>query len=105
MPKTKPPSGIIRSKKLTTIKRSFIYSLDLYFILITQDITLEQIIERMYDKYAPFTYEDELQNIERLMHVVDVATDFPAMLVPFDRQKMQNFFLEEIKKRKKRIFR
>lgn len=79
--------------------------IDLYFILTTQDINLDQIIMRMYDKYAPFTYEDELQNVERLLHVVDMATDFPTMLIPFDKKTMRDFFLSEVKKRKKNIFR
>ena len=78
---------------------------DLYYILTTQDISLDQIITRMYDKFAPFTYEDELQNVERLLHVVDVATDFPTMLAPFDKEAMRLFFLSEVKKRKKNIFR
>lgn len=78
---------------------------DLYYVLTTQDISLDQIIMRMYDKFAPFTYEDELQNAERLLHVVDVATDFPAMLAPFDKETMRHFFLSEVKKRKKNIFR
>lgn len=77
---------------------------DLYCILTTQGISLEQVLMRMYDKYAPFTYEDALNNIERLVSILDVVSDYPKMLVPFDRQQMINFFLAEAKKLEHKIF-
>lgn len=46
-------------------------------ILTTQGINFEQVVARMYDKYQPFTYTDELQNVERLITVLDVVSDYP----------------------------
>lgn len=77
---------------------------DLYCILKNQDISLEQVLMRMYDKYAPFSYEDAMNNIERLVSILDVVSDYPEMLVPFDRQKMIDFFLAEAKKLEYKIF-
>ncbi len=77
---------------------------DLYAILTTQDIFLDQVLMRMYDKYAPFTYDDALNNIERLVSILDIVSDYPVMLVPFDRQSMVDFFLAEARKLEKKIF-
>lgn len=77
---------------------------DLYCILTTQGISLEQVFLRMYDKYAPFSYEDAMNNIERLVSVLDVVSDYPEMLIPFDREKMIDFFLAEAKKLEGKIF-
>lgn len=77
---------------------------DLYFILKTQDIALEQVNSRMFDKFAPFSYNDTLQILERITGVIDIVTDYPKMLVPFDKREMQKFYLSEAKKLEKKIF-
>ncbi|MBI3955753.1 nucleotidyl transferase AbiEii/AbiGii toxin family protein [Candidatus Gottesmanbacteria bacterium] len=77
---------------------------DLYSIVTTQGISLEQVFGRMYDKYAPFSYEDALHNVDRLVSVLDVVSDYPKMLVPFDRAAMVDFFLAEAERLEGKIF-
>lgn len=84
-----------------TIARDYV---DLYYILTTQDISLEQLSERMFDKFAPFSYDDTFQIMERITRSLDVISDYPKMLVPFDKKEMQIFYLSEAKKLEKKIF-
>lgn len=74
---------------------------DLYFIIQEIDCDLDQLINAMEEKYqAGF---DKISLLSRLPIANDV-TDFPKMLVPFDRQKMVDFFLKMTKKAENKIF-
>ncbi|KKS12064.1 hypothetical protein A2617_04720 [Candidatus Daviesbacteria bacterium RIFOXYD1_FULL_41_10] len=75
---------------------------DLYFILKEYDYPLEKLI---LDAKAKFDWDIERSGlVSQLMRVVDIDTkDLPTMLVPFDRKKMEEFFLAEAKKLKKEI--
>lgn len=76
---------------------------DLYCILMKEDISFDQILERMNDKFHPFTFEAKVDLGIKLLRVVELA-DFPTMLVPFDKQKMIDFYLNEAKKLEPKIF-
>lgn len=74
---------------------------DLYFCLDAVGCDLDMIFSRIPDKF-PVSYE-EISIGDHLVAVADV-TDYPTMLVPFDRQKMIDFYLAEAKKLEKKIF-
>lgn len=74
---------------------------DLYFGIKEVDCDLDQLIRALEEKYEMEFFINSL--IARLPAVQD-ATDFPKMLVPFDRQKMVNFFLKMTKKAEGMIF-
>lgn len=76
---------------------------DLYEIIRTQGISFEQVSDRMNDKFVPFSFDDAPWRGMRLLRVME-QTDYPTMLVPFDRQKMIEFFLSEAKKLEHKIF-
>jgi predicted nucleotidyltransferase component of viral defense system len=76
---------------------------DLYCILTMEDISLEQIMLRMNDKFDPYIFENMVNIGSRFCRVEEV-TDYPTMLVPFDKQKMINFYLAEAKKLEPKIF-
>ena len=77
--------------------------IDLYCILTTQDISFEQVLSRMNEKFHPFSFNDAINLGVKLTRVQEV-TEWPIMLVPFDRAKMVDFFLKEAKKLGKKIF-
>lgn len=74
---------------------------DLYLCIQREEYTWEQLFGRVEDKFG-VTYEDTTV-LSHFSKVQDV-TDYPTMLVPFDRQKMIDFFLSEAKKLEKKIF-
>lgn len=76
---------------------------DLYFILKQSDYSLEKLI---LDAKAKFDWDIDKPGLaSQFMRVIDFDTkDLPKMLVPFDRKKMEEFFLSEAKKLKKEIF-
>lgn len=74
---------------------------DLYFCLSAVGTDLDTVFTRIPDKFD-ISYE-EISIGDHLAAVVD-ATDYPTMLVPFDRQKMVDFFLSEAKKLEGKIF-
>lgn len=76
---------------------------DLYCILTFEGISFDQVYNRLNDKFHPFTFQDSIALGVKLTRVLE-ATEFPTMLVPFDRQKMIDFFLAEAKKLEHKIF-
>ncbi len=74
---------------------------DLYLALPVIGCDLDQVRMRLADKFSGIRDDDEV--VRHLVKVVDF-TDYPSMLVPFDRQKMVDFFLAEAKKLEKKFF-
>ena len=73
---------------------------DLYFIMQIHSYTLEKLIS---DAKAKFDWHIERADLaSQFMRVIDLD-DLPKMLVPFDRKKMEKFFLNEARKLKKEI--
>ena len=77
--------------------------IDLYCILEKEGISLEQLLNRMNDKFHPFTFDDKVSLGLKIMRVIE-AKNFPQMLIPFNHKKMEDFFLSEAKKLEKKIF-
>lgn len=74
---------------------------DLYFGIQEVGCDLNQLINAMEEKYnAGF---DRLSLLSRFPVVKDV-TDYPKMLIPFDKKEMEDFFLNEVKKLQGEIF-
>lgn len=74
---------------------------DLYFAMPVIGCDLDQVRMRHADKFSGRRDDDEV--VRHLIKVVDLA-DYPAMLVPFDRKRMIDFFLAEAKKLEGKIF-
>lgn len=74
---------------------------DLYFAIPAIGCDLDQVRMRLADKFSGIRDDEEV--VRHLVKVVDF-TDYPQMLVPFDRQKMVDFFLAEAKKLEHKIF-
>lgn len=74
---------------------------DLFHCIEVEGCSLEQLFSRLPDKFG-ITYDDSTI-IRQFSHVLDI-TDYPTMLVQFDRQKMVDFFLAEAKKLEYKIF-
>ena len=81
---------------------------DLYFIFNKTEYKPEKYLERMrIDSQAKFDWPLEPKNLlSALLRVQDIKDkkDFPKMLVPFDRKKMEDFFLDLAKSLEKEIF-
>lgn len=76
--------------------------IDLYFILRQKkDWTFEELIKKSFEKFE--MKADSLQIGENLLEVKNLA-DMPQMLKKIDLSKVQNFFLEELKKLKTEIW-
>lgn len=74
---------------------------DLYSLIQLGDFNLEQIRTRIPDKFG--VTPTDLSFIRGYLAVQEV-TDYPTMLVPFDRENMIDFFLAEAKKLESKIF-
>lgn len=74
---------------------------DLYCAMPVIGCNLEQVLMRLRDKFP--VEQSDAEIMRHLATVVD-AKDYPTMLVPFDRQKMIDFYLKEAKKFGERIF-
>ena len=74
---------------------------DLYFCLEAEGCSLEQLFDRVLDKFD-VTFEET--TIVNQFNKIQDLTDYPTMLVPFDKNKMIDFFLAEAKKLEPRIF-
>ena|SRR3989344_5620344 len=74
---------------------------NLYFCLSAVGTDIDTVLARIPDKFT-VSYE-EISIGDHLTAVVD-AIDYPTMLVPFDRQRMIDFFLAEAKKLEHKIF-
>ncbi len=75
--------------------------IDLYFCLEKEGYYLEQLLSRVTDKFGISI--SDLEIVRHFTKVTDL-TDFPTMLVPFDKQKMIDFYLNEAKKLEPKIF-
>ncbi len=75
--------------------------IDLYYAIQEQGCDLDQLRRAMNEKYEFET--DDLSVIQQFSRVKDIV-DLPRMLVPFDRKKMEEYFLGEVKKMENRIF-
>ena len=76
--------------------------IDLYFILNKHRYSLEKLI---IDTKAKFDWDiDRITLASQMIRVKEFKDDYPAVLVPFDSNKMESFFLSEAKKLKKEIF-
>jgi predicted nucleotidyltransferase component of viral defense system len=74
---------------------------DLYFCIKDVGADMDQLINALEEKYqAGF---DRMSLLSRFPAVKDVS-DYPKMLVPFDRKKMEEFFLKMVKEAEKEIF-
>ena len=74
---------------------------DLYFGIKELDCDLDQLISAMEEKYK--SGFDRMSLLSRLPIVKDLV-DYPKMIVPFDRKKMEDFFFKLVKKQEKNIF-
>ena len=74
---------------------------DLYCAMPVIGCDLSQVRMRLADKFTGIRDDEEV--VRHLVKIVDL-TDYPTMLVPFDRQKMIDFFLAEAKKLEGKIF-
>ncbi len=74
---------------------------DLFVLLSRGDFSIEQLLMRIPDKFGALP--SDLTIIRSFMAVQDL-TDYPSMLVPFDRQQMVDFFFAEAKKLEGKIF-
>lgn len=74
---------------------------DLYVAMPVIGCDLGQVRMRLADKFSGIRDDEEV--VRHLVKVVDL-TDYPAMLVPFDRAAMVDFFLAEAKKLEHKIF-
>lgn len=74
---------------------------DLYLAMLVIGCDLNQVRMRLADKFSGIRDDDEV--VRHLAKVIDVS-DYPTMLVPFDRQKMIDFYLSEAKKLESKIF-
>lgn len=74
---------------------------DLYFGIKELDCDLDQLISAMEDKYR--SGFDRMSLLSRLPIVKDLV-DYPKMLAPFDKNKMEDFFFNLVKKQEKDIF-
>lgn len=80
---------------------------DLYFIFKKSEYSPEKHLNRMrIDSQAKFDWPLETKNLAvAFTRVKDLGReDYPKMLVPFDRQEMEDFFLKLAKGLEKEIF-
>lgn len=75
---------------------------DLYFILKQDNFSLDKLI---LDAKAKFDWHIDKMNLaSQFARVVDFQNDFPKVLVPFDKNKMEDFFLKLAKSLESEIF-
>lgn len=74
---------------------------DLYFCIKQEEYSWEQLFGRVKDKFG-VSFE-EVTVVTQFAHVQDV-TDYPTMLVAFNKQEMIDFYLSEAKKLEPKIF-
>ncbi len=74
---------------------------DIYLILERQEFTLERLVDLAKAKFD--WHISPVQLGENFAKVV-TFTDFPRMLIPFDRKEMEDFFLKLAKSLEKDIF-
>lgn len=75
--------------------------IDLYFIMTQKDYSLKKLI---LDAKAKFDWDIDRVNLASQFLRVKEFVDFPQMLVPFERKKMEDFFLKLAKSLEREIF-
>ncbi|MBI3956225.1 hypothetical protein HY339_03120 [Candidatus Gottesmanbacteria bacterium] len=76
---------------------------DLYMLLSQEYYSMEQLVARIPDKFGSELPTD--LTIMRAYLAVQDLTDYPTMLVPFDKAAMIDFYLGEAKRIGQRLFR
>ena len=74
---------------------------DIYFIVQKTKYDINDLV-----KFAKIKFDwqiEPLQLARRFLEVIS-ATDYPEMLIPFNKKEIESFFLNEAKKLKKEIF-
>lgn len=99
----------IAVNKLHTISMRFRARdyIDLYFIFTRSEYKPEKYLERMrIDSQTKFDWPLEVKNlVAAFIRVKDIKTaDLPKMLIPFDKKKMEDFFLKLAKSLEGEIF-
>jgi len=90
------------NKLYTILSRSKMRDfIDLYYCIQHEGYGFDDLLLRVTDKFG-VSFEDVA--IARQLSYVTDLTDYPTMIVPFDRHTLIDFFLSEVKKRKKNIF-
>lgn len=74
---------------------------DIYFIVKKTNYTLKELVK--FTKIKFDWHIEPLQLSRRFLEVLSF-TDYPIMLVPFNKKEVQEFFINEAKKLKKEIF-
>ncbi len=74
---------------------------DMYILLQQEGYFWDQLFDRVKDKFG-LTYE--ASTIATQFSKVQDLTDYPAMLIPFNKDEMIDFYLASAKKLGKRIF-
>ena len=71
--------------------------IDLYFIMKTQNLNLNQLI---IDAKSKFDWDiDRLTLVSQLLRVKEIKIlETPKMIIPFNKKEMDNFFIEEARK-------
>ncbi|MDO8741602.1 MAG: nucleotidyl transferase AbiEii/AbiGii toxin family protein [Candidatus Roizmanbacteria bacterium] len=71
--------------------------IDLYFIMKTQNLNLNQLI---IDAKSKFDWDiDRLTLVSQLLRVKEIKIlETPKMIIPFNKKEMDNFFIEETRK-------
>lgn len=76
--------------------------IDLYFILRKNEFTLQQLIDRVEDKYS--TQVDQFYLANQFLKAVDLPKAYPKMLKPFDFVEMVEYFKKESKRLGEKVF-
>lgn len=74
---------------------------DLYFGMKAVDCSLDQVMNALEEKYE--TRFNKFDLMSRLPSATDV-TGYPTMLIPFDKNKMEKFYLRLAKSLEDKIF-
>jgi predicted nucleotidyltransferase component of viral defense system len=74
---------------------------DLYFCIKELDCDVNQLLAGMEEKYR--SGFDRMSLLSRLPIVKDLV-DYPKMIVPFDKDKMEDFFFDLVKSQENKIF-
>lgn len=85
---------------IATLPRTRDY-VDLYFILKKEPYSLNQLI---IDASKKFLDEIDALKLSKNFLKVSEYTDFPKMLVPFDKKAMEKFYIDLAKSLEKKIF-
>ena len=70
--------------------------IDLYFLLLLNEFSLEQLLVRVKDKFG--TIIDQTYLASQFLRVIDLPKAYPKMLVPFDFDEMVEFYKKLAKK-------